>query len=164
MKPVVSAVVEAGLVDESILNEMARWGIHVTAKPDEEILLDKAAVVERIREAIESSDQVRIDETELDLLSRYLDKAHQKSGRLIIKEGKRHQTMKVTFCLTHLGEYAVPWTEEDTPDILMNGESHLKWVEGEKQHDIYFTDVREVFFGTRKAFVVCTPSKEQTND
>jgi hypothetical protein len=157
MKPVANAVVEAGLVPEEVLDEMARWGVHITAVPKENILQSPQAVVEHIRRAYESEEQVRIDETDLDLLSRYLDQKHQKSGRLILKDGKQHKTVNVSFCLTELGEYAIPWTEPETPDILFNGETHLKWQDGEEQRDVYFEDVRELSFGSRKAFAVCTP-------
>lgn len=160
MRHVADAVVRAGLVDESVLDEFARWGVHITAVPDKGILSDSAAVVEHIREAIEGEDMVRIDETDLDLLRRYLDRKHQKEGRLILKEGKKHQTLNITFCLTELGEYAIPWVDEDTPDVLTNGQTHLKWNDGEKDRDIYFSDVRELCYGSRKAFIVCEPNEE----
>lgn len=160
MRPVADAVVRAGLVDESILDELARWGIHITAVPDKMILNDPVAVVAHIREAIEGEDQVRIDETDLDILHRYLDKAYQKKGRLILKEGKRHQTLNITFCLTPMGEYAIPWVDEETPDIFANGETHMKWKDGETEHDVYFTDVRELYYGRRKAFVICETMEE----
>lgn len=165
MKQVVDAVVEAGLIDSSILDEMARWGIHVTSAPNAQIANDPKAVVEHIRQAIESNDQVRMDETELDLLTRYLDRKHKKTGRLTVKEGKKHHTHSVDFCVTHTGEYAIPWTEEDeTPHVLANGETHLKWEADGVQHDVYFTEVREVFFGKKKAFAVCTALKEKVDE
>jgi len=153
-RPIINAVVEAGLVPEEALNELARWGVHVTAtrKPE---LDTPAAVAQHLMEAMESDDQMRVDETDLDLLQRYLDPKHQKQGRLIIKSGAQHTTCALSFCLTSLGEYAIPWTDAETPEVLANGESHLKWGDDK---DIYFSAVREVFFGSRKAFVVCTPS------
>jgi hypothetical protein len=156
-RPIIDAVVEAGLVPDAALDELARWGVHITAKPDPTIDTP-AAVAEHLMSALESDEQVRVDETDLDLLQRYLDPKHQRRGRLIIREGKDHTTMTVSFCLTSLGDYALPWTDEETPGVLANGESHLKWQDGERQRDIYFSSVREVFFGRRKAFVICSPS------
>lgn len=165
MKPVVEAVVEAGLVPDDALDEMARWGIHVTAVPNERILRSPEAVVTHIREALESEEQVRIDQTDLDLLTRYLDKKHQRQGRLIIKEGKRHQTVNVSFCLTKLGEYAIPWTEPEEPEVLANGETHLKWKDTDgTEYDVRFIDVRELFFGSKKAFAVCIPLLETDDE
>jgi hypothetical protein len=156
VKSVAKAVVEAGLVDDSVLGEMRRWGVPLPdAEAQESVLRNKDTVLLHIREAIESEDQVRMDETELDLLSRYLDKKNQLHGRLILKEGKKHQTTNVSFCLTTLGEYAIPWTDDDEPEILVNGETHLKWEDEEGKHDVHFSSYRSVYFGNRKAFVVC---------
>lgn len=157
MTKVSKAVVEAGLVDEETLREMRRWGLPVPEVSPSADLQDQEAVLAHVREAIESPTHVRVEETELDLMNRYLDQRYQKQGRLILKEGKRHQTISVAFCLTLLGEYAIPWTDADSPDVLANGETHLKWEDeatGTK-HDVYFSHVREVSFGDRKAFAVC---------
>lgn len=161
-RPIINAVVEAGLVPSEALDELAQWGIHITADRDLSLSTPEA-IAKHLRDAIESEEQVRIDETDLDLLHTYLDTKHQKKGRLILKEGKRHTTSFVTFCLTPMGGYAIPWTDEDFPDILINGQTHLRWQdEGDSEaHDVYFSDLREVFFGGRKMFVVCTPAKEE---
>lgn len=165
MRPIANAVVQAGLIDDSVLDEMARWGIHITAVPDQGILSNAQSVVDHIREAIEGEDQVRIDETDLDILRRYLDRKQQKTGRLILRDEDKHQTtMKVNFCLTEMGEYAIPWTDGEVPTLLINGESHLKWNDGEKERDIYFFSLRELYYGSRKAFVVCAPSHEDTHE
>jgi hypothetical protein len=158
-RPIIDAVVEAGLVPSDTLDELARWGIHVTAERRPE-LNNPQSIATHLKEALESEAQVRIDETELDLLHKYLNPKHQKQGRLIIKEDKSHTTTNISFCLTDLGEYAIPWTDEDVPEVLANGQTHLKWQDGEVARDVYFTDVREVFFGTRKAFAICTPMEE----
>jgi hypothetical protein len=156
-RPIIDAVVEAGLVPDTALDELARWGVHITAQRKPE-LDNPQAVALHLMQALESDEQVRVDETDLDLLQRYLNPKHQLQGRLIIKEGKSHTTAPISFCLTSLGEYAIPWTDDETPEVLANGESHLKWDSAEGKKDIYFSGVREVFFGSRKAFVVCTPS------
>ena len=161
MREIAEAVVRAGLVSEDSLNEMARWGIHITAIPNAQILNDHAAVVEHIREAIEGESQIRIDETDLDLLSRYLNPKYQKEGRLILKEGDNHTTLKISFCMTLMGDYAIPWTDEDTPDVIYNGESHLKYKDEIGEHDVYFCDAHELYLGKHKAFAVCVPVREK---
>lgn len=164
MKPIAVAAVEAGLVPGSALDELARWGVHVTAEPKENILQSPESVVAHLREALEGEAQVRIDETDLDILHCYLSPDTQKKGRLILKEGKRHSTMPISFCLTKMGDYAIPWTDSDTPEVLANGETHLRWEDEDGVHDVYFLDVREVFFGTKKAFAICTPVKDEEDD
>lgn len=160
MSTVAKAVVEAGLVDDVVLAEMHRWGLPVPRGEQlPTVSYSTQAVIEHIREAIESEDNVRMDETDLDLLQLYLDKSNQKQGRLIVKEGKSHQTVDIVFCLTRMGEYAIPWTDNADPEILANGETHLKWaVDEEEVRDVYFSRIRPVYFGSRKAFIVCEVS------
>lgn len=151
------AIIEAGLLDSNTINEIRKWGLPVPAASVlEDIAQDKDEVLAHIREALEGPDQVRMEETDLDLLTRYLSLKHQKRGRLILKEGSEHRTLVTTFCLTPLGEYAFPWTAADSPEILVNGESHLKWVaEDGTKHDVYFSTLREMHLGAVKMFVVC---------
>jgi hypothetical protein len=156
MKVIAKAVVEAGLVPSESLDELARWGVHINVEPQEGFH-DAEDVVSHIREAYEGSGQVSLDETDLDMLRRYLDKDHQKCGRLVLREGVKHRSLAVRFCLTCLGEYAIPWVDEESPSILVNGHTHLRWDDGGVQRDVKFSDYRELFYGAKKAFVVCTP-------
>lgn len=164
MKSVAKAVIETGIIDEDSLKEMLRWGAPIQDPGtgempgvDPTLSGDRERIVAHIREALESEDQVRVDETDLDLLRLYLDEKHQKTGRLILKEGGKHSTKSVSFCITPMGEYAVPWTDNTVePYVLYNGESHLKWEDADgTQHDVYFEEARDVFFGEHRAFVVC---------
>ncbi len=164
MKPVAKAVVETGIVDSDFVKEAKRWGAPIqdpgtgeSPKVLPELKGNRDAQVAHIREALEGEGHVRIDECDLDLLRMYLDSSHQKEGRLVLKEGKNHSTKKVSFCITPMGEYAIPWTDRDTdPAILYNGETHLKWEDSEgKQHDVWFEGARSVMFGDQQAFVVC---------
>ena len=156
MRPIADAVVRAGLVDDNVLQQMARWGIQITAVPDEKILRDPQSVIEHIRNAIESKAHVSVDETDLDLLRRFLSKEHQKQGRLIVKEGRSHSTQNIVFCMTQMGECAIPWTDDEEPYVMVNGETHLKWADDEGDHDVTFLDMRTVSFGNKRMFVVCT--------
>jgi hypothetical protein len=167
MKPLAKAIVETGLVDPSIIQEMKRWGAPIYDPGTEEepvpgakTLATADDLVAHIREALESMEQVRIDETDLDLLHRYLDKKHQKEGKLLLRSGGKRQSKLVSFCITPTGEYALPWTDRDLePSILYNGETHLKWSDNGVPVDVRFSDARDVFFGTQRAFVVCEVSK-----
>jgi len=163
MKTIAKAVVEAGLVAADSLDEMARWGVHINVEPQDGFTAAEDVVV-HLRDAYEGSEHVSLEETDLDMLRRYLDKKHQKAGRLILREGKRHRTVQVNFCLTRLGEYAIPWTDAESPDLLSNGETHLRWEEGGEVHDVYFFDYRELYFGARKAFVVCSAAGDKNNE
>ena len=169
MKSVAKAVIETGIIDEDTLREMHRWGVPIQdpgtgdmPAVDETIAGDRQRIVEHIREALESEEQVRVDETDLDLLRTYLDENHQKTGRLILKEEGKHSSKKISFCITPMGEYAIPWTDPTTePSIIYNGSSHLRWEDKEgTKHDVYFTEARDVFFGEHRAFIVCEVRKK----
>ena len=154
MKKVARAVVEAGLVEEPVLVQLQRWGIPIEAAP-EKTLQTKEQVLEHIRESIEGEDMVRIDETALDLLHSFLDPQHKKPGRLILKDGKKHITLNIVFSMTRLGEVAIPWTADEDPALLLGDGTHLKYKDGEQDKDVAFHDYRNVYFGEKRAFVVC---------
>lgn len=165
MKSIAKAVVETGIVDSDFVSEAKRWGAPIQDPGTEEgpptplpgMVGNRDAQVAHIREALEGESQVRINECDLDLLRLYLDDTKQKEGRLILKEGKKHATKKITFCLTPMGEYAIPWVDSDAdPVVLYNGETHLRWEDSDgKQHDVTFVDARPVMFGDQQAFIVC---------
>jgi hypothetical protein len=62
----------------------------------------------------------------------------------------------VEYCKTRLGEIVIPWTSESINDTILDDRTYLKPV-GEDR--IYFADVRELFHGGHKAFMVCEPAK-----
>jgi len=163
MRPVAKAVIRAGLVPPDVLAQMQKWGVDVEPVPEDQILDSPDKIVAHIQEALESKAQVEITETDLDILHRYLDSAKQKQGRLHLRDGEDKTVAKVSFCVTQMGDFAIPWLDEANPDMFINGESFLRYKEGDESRDVYFIDMRELHFGDRKAFVVCTPgaSKEE---
>ena len=47
-------------------------------------------------------------------------------------------------------------------DFLLNGESHLRYTDKQgKEHKCFFVDVRELFIGDTKAFVVASIQDEK---
>lgn len=160
MRPVAKAVIRAGLVPPDVLAQMKKWGVLDAEEVKVDQILDTPEqIVAHIQEALESKAQVEICESDLDILQRYLSKEHQQEGRLHLRDGERRELVKVNFCLTKMGEYAIPWLDEENPQLLANGESFLRHREEgeEKSKDVYFVDIRELYFGDRKAFIVCVP-------
>jgi len=156
MKPVAIAVVRSGLVNNDVMTELRRWGFPVELVQEDKILKNPRQIVDLIQNALESADQVKISETDLDVLSRYIDPRYRREGTLVAKDGDQKAVSKVTFCVTTLGEYAIPWVSESIFELMTNGETYLRFknIEGENER-IKFIDVREVFFGEQKAFMVC---------
>ena len=164
MRPVAVAVIRAGLVPEEVLAEFKRWKLPISVVVEEpkDVLQDPKQIVNVIRDALESAEQVHVRDTDLDILQRFLDPQYQRMGKLIIKDGDEKATAKVNFCLTPLGEYTIPWRSDSIFDLMTNGETHLRYSDPDgTSHSVHFSDVREVFIGDRKAFMVCTPEADK---
>lgn len=160
MKPIAFAVARAGLITPEVQEEFRRWGLPVAlvSVPEEGVLTDARQVVDLIQNALEDADQVKISETDLDLLTRYLDPSHRREGTLVVKDGQQKSTSKVLFSITPLWEYAIPWMSESIADFMTNGQTYLRFkLDSGESSRVTFSDVREVFFGEQKAFMVCTP-------
>lgn len=151
------AVSRAGIIDEDMVKELRKWGLPVRDLPKDMMDDPKSAIV-AIEEALESKDAVEVRETDLHILKQYL--TTQRRGKLHLKsEQGETADFDITFGVARgvVGnEYIIPWKAENIVDMLTNGESYLL----DSRRKVYFSAVRELFFGDVKAFIVCTPTKE----
>lgn len=156
MRPLGVAVIRAGLVPEETLIEMRRWGLPVQVVESDEVIEDPDMVVKVLQDALESGEQVRMQDTDLDIVQRWVDPDNQIEGKLIIKDTEGHKsTVKVIFCWTVMKEVALPWKSESISELLLDAESYLRYNdEAGQPHKLFFTDVRELYIGDTKAFVV----------
>ena len=147
------AVLRAGLVSENQLAEMKRWA-PPSLDPDAEVSapksLDEAAGL--VADALQSEGYVLMRETDLEVVKQYVDTTRRSILHVEVDDVK--DDIDVTFGRTPLGEYIVAWKSESIRDMMTNGVTYL--VDGNVR--VYFSDVRELFFGTEKAFMVCKPS------
>ena len=155
-KELSAAVLRAGLVEPGVLAEIRRWGLPIDIGVGEELTLadTKEEALAAIRDGLESESMVEIRDTDLDIMHTYLK--GQSKGRLVV----RGESIPVSFCRLATGEYAIPWMSESISDLLVDGETHLKV----RRKKVFFWDVREVYFGEMKAFVVCSPGKRDEED
>jgi len=160
MRPLGVAVIRAGLVDTSVISEMQRWGLPIHIVEETQVIRDADVVVRVLQDALESGEQVRLQDTDLDIVQKWVDPANQIVGKLVVKDGEKRSTSKCIFCRTLMGEFAFPWTSESLADLLVNGESHLQYSKDGEITKAYFIDVRELYIGDSKAFVVCLVSEE----
>ncbi len=155
---VAKTVVESGIVDRHSLEQLRRWGflLDVEPKPDAPDLT-ASDLVDRIVEAIESRDAVEIRSTDLDAVRDYL--STRRPARLHVpnpdQPGKT-VSIPIEYFITRLGEIVLPWSSDSIADLITNEGTYLKPT-GEAR--IYFADVRELFFGEHRAFMICTPAK-----
>jgi hypothetical protein len=158
-KPVTIAILRSGLVPNEVLDEMKRWGLPVCfADETKPVLKTAKEVVECIREAIEDDATVKIRDTDLDVLSVYLNEHDQ--GHLVVFDPVVNKAKRVscTYALLPNGRYVIPWTAEYIGDVLTDPKSYLRDLQGKH---IHFDDVEELFFGGRKAFMSARPVQEQ---
>lgn len=158
-KEVAKVVVEAGIVDRDAFAQLQRWGYLTDVDIGGEGVLSGAALAERILEAVTSEEEVEIRATDLDLIKDYL--STRRRARLHVPSPEKEgQTIgiPVEYSTTKLGEVVIPWTSESISDQLLNDSTYLKPAGGPR---IYFADVRELFYGEHKAFMVCVPVKEK---
>lgn len=161
MTALTNAVLESGVIDAEIIAEMKRWGMPLDWSGN--TLDDLPLVISKIREALESEDTVELRDTDLDVLGHYL--LTKVKGHLVLPDhrtGKSH-SMPVEYAVTAFGEYIIPWSSEGISDLLLDPKAYLRLAKPlgqDKPTKVMFTDVKELFFGSRKAFVACTAAKK----
>jgi len=147
------AVLKAGIVPGTSVDELARWGMEVPESlPPEK---DRRIALSNIRESVEALETVTIRITDLDALKEYQQNAQE--GRLYYSSAKKTAFVDVTFYRTTIGNYVIPWTSEDIYDLMLDENTYLKPMGGER---VYFSDVSELYYGEQKAFIVCRPAVE----
>jgi hypothetical protein len=131
---------------------MYRWGVVPQVEETEE-LSDPHEIVEHLRVAVEGEEAVTLRQSELDVLKMYLK--GNTPARLYVPTADGKMTFVDVHCAkTTIGDYVIPWRSESLHDLLLDHRTYLK----PRGHDrVYFRDVRELYFGHTKAFVVCTP-------
>jgi hypothetical protein len=157
MHPIASAVLNTGLIDPALLDEMRRWGLHIELPEVSATPKTLEEVSSRIQDALESEGYVLVRETDLTVLEQYTQTAARGLVHLVFDDddaNPQDTTFPVSFGRTPLNEYILPWTSATIADVLVNGMTHL--IDG--QQHVYFKEVRELFFGDTKAFMICTPS------
>jgi hypothetical protein len=148
------AVLKAGIISENMLREIKRFS--VTLDPDAKVEspkeLEHAAQI--IANAMEEAGYTTVRETDLDILRQYLDTAADGTLRLEVT-GSEPVDVEVTYGMTKTGEYIIAWNSESIEDALTNGVTFL-WTERDHRQ-VFFKDVRELWYGEKKAFMVCVP-------
>lgn len=158
MRPVSVAVVRTGVISKEMLAELQRWGLPVDVLMEEDVVevTTPQQVVDIICDALDAHDQTAIRESDLEIIKVWLNPENQQKGRLQLPLDGRKSNLTVTFCRTKMGEYVIPWNSESLADLLLTVESQLRYEEDGVKKSVHFLDVRELFVGDHKAFMVCS--------
>jgi hypothetical protein len=158
------AVLKAGIVPDTVLPELERWGMDLPTEV--EVETDRQRALENIRESLESPETVELRVTDLDALRDY--KKNARPGRLYYSipdhskadpRARKTTFVDVTYAVTTIGNYLIPWTDEDIYDLMLDEGTYLKPAAQER---VYFSNVADLYYGEQKAFMVCTPVTQET--
>ncbi len=154
--PLADAALKAGLIPVDILNEMRRWRSPVEIPeevPETPSSLEEAS--KAIQDVLESHGYILTRETDLHVLDQYLHT--QKTALLHVEtadEEDTHAEFSVVYGKTPIGAFIFPWQGDSLRPEMSNGRTYLL-AEGVRY---FFSEVREVFYGSVKAFMICTVS------
>lgn len=163
--PLSEAIVKAGLLDVGMIAEMVKWKLPIDL-PKAQLENDPETAIFAIQQAIEGQKQVEVRETDLDLLKKFLKtqkkgKLHvvtqHESGDLGVSFGRMEWKEEDNVVYDVSGDYIIPWSSESIADVMSNGETYL--MDGRRK--VFFTDSRDYFFGSSKAFMVCPAAPKE---
>ncbi len=162
-KAMTNAAIEAGLLHPQVIEEFRRWGCPIVEVDTTTVAKTPEEAVERIQEVLEGDDLVKLRDTDLDVIRHYIDQ--QRPGQLHLEAEGENTNITVYFCKTKLNEYVIPWRTEGIYGLMVDEKTFLSFSETDssgKKHrvKVRFHDVRELFFGDTKAFMVCVPVEE----
>jgi hypothetical protein len=170
MRKIAFAAMRMGLIEPDVIKQFQRWG-GIPRDMDTSVVEEPEVALELVQDALESEEYVRLQDTDLDLLKFWLNTDNQRKGQLTLVDMHTGQKAVrsilfarrevVVTATKKLVEYVLPWVSESIIDILTNGLTYLKYTEGETKNAVYFGDVREMYFGDVKAFMVCTATEDQ---
>lgn len=160
--PLAEAAIKTGLIPAETLEEFRRWRAPIDIPeevPEPPKTLEEAA--EGIRQVLESQGYVLTRETDLNVLQQYL--SSQTDGTLHVEVPKEagdeftttQADFEVVYGKSMTGEYIFPWQGDNICSEMTNGLTYLSDGNGMK---VFFKEVREIFYGEVKAFMLCTVS------
>lgn len=158
MSAIGKVLADAGILPASAVKQFQRWkvpaveAIDPTKIPEETLGIEYA--VGRIDEALQDEAFVKIKETDLAVLEQY---QHTKTELTLHLEDDTGQSAEIPVEVGRLrtGEFVFPWASDGIEEVMINGLTFLQV--GDRK--VMFEDVRELFFGDNKAFMVCSPKR-----
>ena len=152
MNPITEAVLRAGIISPAQLAEMKRISPVIDREATVGEPLDLEAAAKIVADAMESEQYALVRETDLEVVRQYAETTA--TATLHVEEGSESTDFEVTYGRTPMGGYIIAWKSESIAEMMTNG---LTYLTVGATH-VFFKDVRELFFGSKKAFMVCTPS------
>lgn len=151
LKPLASAILKSGIIGPEVLVEFRKWGFPFEEDPST-TFSTPTDVVESLEAALQSEGLVIERVTDIDVTKQYLGTT--KVGTLHVEIEGEVADFPIPYGRTPMGEYIIPWRGDNVTSEMTNGLTYLRTDGG----DIFFSSVRDFFFGETKAFMVCSAS------
>lgn len=119
-------------------------------------------VVSAIEQALQDEELIITRETDLEAVKQYLETQTQGILHVVVSEDGEEVSSDIgtTYGRTKMGEYVIRFHSEGLEEVMTNGKTFLLEDDDGPGTEVFFSHARELFFGDLKAFVVCTPMKE----
>lgn len=166
-REIVRLLAKSGLIPVELLRQFEKWKLI-----DDISRVDRPRTAEelvgKISAILEADGTMLLRLTDIDIVQRYFQT--QTIGKLVLMTGSgpaNTTTIDVAFGTTLTGEIILPWRDDSIANIMTNGMTHLQ-IEQEAKGGlraisaVYFSDVKEAYFDSRKAFMICFPSTRET--
>lgn len=151
MNELAKLMVRSGVLTEEQVAQFKKWGM-AGLEGNGEPLESAHEFMREVEMALQKEEMVLVRETDFSALHDYLKK--QRQGTLFLDTGETSTEAAVSYTLAKTGEYLLPWNGENVADLLANGLTYLMTDQNER---VSFYEVRELYYGDIKAFVVCRP-------
>ncbi len=162
MSQLTDIILKAGILSPASLAEIERWRLPLgDITPADELAPTPtpASICNANADAIESEGYVLTRETDLEAIPQYLHGMRSCVLHVVMDDGAEPE-FEIQAAKVASGDWLLPWRSDSITDLIANGTTYLR-VGGER---VYFSQARDLFDGTRKAFMVCTPVPEEAND
>lgn len=168
MNPLTSAILKTGIIDENMLREVRRFGAPIEPSEAETPVpprtAEEAAML--LEEALQSEGLVLTKETDLEVLRAYTQTNRRGLLHLEVDAGfelgesvESTSNIDVSFGQTKTGDYIIPWFADSIAEMMTNGRTYLIDDALKGDQKVYFSVVRELYFGNVKSFMVCVPAR-----
>jgi hypothetical protein len=157
MSQLTEVIIKSGILSPEAIKELRRWKLPGTEveSPDLEAPLPPKILAQKIDEALQSEGYALTRLTDLEIVGQYLASMQSAVLHVVTHDGEADFDVHVG--RTPLGEWIIPWKDEDISDVLTNGQTYLR-VKGKRY---FFGDTRELFYGHNKAFIIARHSTEE---
>lgn len=146
-------IAKSGILDEATIGEFRKWGLPVDQMSTGPRPQSAEQLVASLEEALQSEGLILEKVTDLEIVRQYL--ATQRVGTLHVEIGSESSEFQLVYGRTSLGEYILQWKGDSISDEMTNGLTYLQTEELDK---VFFSNVHELYFGDKKAFMTCSPS------